>query len=82
MKTPAGYKIGHINKKGNKMNETIKHIPIQVIVIANGQKYAKQIGVSPWLGQSQIDEYVTAYVDSEWSNVRDVTVSESYWVYV
>lgn len=63
--------------------ETIKHIPIKVIVkFENGHRMAKLVGVDPWLGHHQIDDWVTDFVADEWNNVPAGFIVKTEWIYI
>ena len=68
--------------KENKMQETIKHIPIKVIVTVDGERFGKHIGVDPWLGHQQIDDYVTDYVADEWADYAAARITKVEWIYI
>ena len=65
------------------MQDTIKHIPIQVIVTwDDGQRFGKHIGVDPLFGHQDIDDHVTDYVAEEWSNVAAEKIVKVEWIYI
>ena len=70
------------------MQETIKHLPIQVIVTVQSHnlpsptRFAKHIGVDPWLGHQQIDDYVTDFVADEWADHAAESIVKVEWIYI
>jgi len=64
------------------MQNTIKHIPIKVMVTdENGFRFAKLVGVDPWLGHQQIDDFVTDFVADEWNNYHADYIVKTEWIY-
>jgi len=62
--------------------ETINHIPVHVIVTCeNGHRFRKAIGVDPWLGHQQIDDYVADFVADEW-DVPAGWIVKVEWIYI
>ena len=64
------------------MNDTIKHIPIKVIVTVDGERFGKHVGVDGCFGHQQIDDFVTDWVADEWADYAAARITKVEWIYI